>query len=66
MNLAKAKSIGRKRCRLGRLWPMPIRETDLLGVTVLESTGLWFDPKHEKLIHRLPKRKSGSKKKKKA
>src|ERR1700686_3790876 len=29
MNLAKAKSIGRKRCRLGRLWPMPIRETDL-------------------------------------
>src|SRR5205809_5487459 len=29
MNLAKAKAIGRKRCRLGRLWPMPIRETDL-------------------------------------
>src|SRR5439155_10821607 len=29
MSLAKAKSIGRKRCRLGRLWPMPIRETDL-------------------------------------
>ncbi len=156
MNLAKAKSIGRKRCRLGRLWPMPIRETDLghiyteltvrplagstkawtgkalvdtgatdtflpatpcaslasnprhgafyeladgteqelpigfgvieveglaaggtlvfageneeplLGVTVLESTGLWLDPKHERLIHRPPKRKSGSKKKKKA
>src|SRR5438552_11352357 len=29
MSLAKAKAIGRKRCRLGRLWPMPIRETDL-------------------------------------
>ncbi len=29
MNLAKAKAVGRKRRRLGRLWPMPIRETDL-------------------------------------
>src|ERR1700730_13139596 len=29
MSLAKAKAIGRKRCRLGRLWPMPVRETDL-------------------------------------
>jgi clan AA aspartic protease len=29
MNLAKAKAIGRKRRRSGRLWPMPIRETDL-------------------------------------
>jgi clan AA aspartic protease len=29
MNLAKAKAIGRKRRRLGQLWPMPIRETDL-------------------------------------
>jgi clan AA aspartic protease len=150
MSLAKAKAIGRKRCRLGRLWPMPIRETDLghiyaeltvrpmagasktwtgqalvdtgatdtflpasvlrklgiepsarrsyeladgteqelpigfgvieveglaagatlvfagekeeplLGVTVLESTGLWLDPQRERLIRRPPKRKSGS------
>ena len=29
MSLAKAKAIGRKRRRLGRLWPMPVRETDL-------------------------------------
>jgi clan AA aspartic protease len=29
MSLARAKAIGRKRRRLGRLWPMPIRETDL-------------------------------------
>ena len=153
MNLAKAKAIGRKRCQLGRLWPMPIRETDvghiyaevtirpllgsgkawtgqalvdtgatdtflpasvlrklgimpsarrfyeladgseqelsigfgvveveglsaggtlvfagekeepLLGVTILESTGLWIDPQHERLIRRPPKRKGGSKKK---
>src|SRR5439155_10483066 len=152
MSLAKAKSIGRKRCRLGRLWPMPIRETDLghiyaeitvrplagstkswtgtalvdtgatdtflpasvlrklgiqpparreyeladgteqdlpigfgvvevlgrpaggtlvfagdkeeplLGVTVLESTGLWLDPQHERLVPRPPKRKRGGKK----
>jgi clan AA aspartic protease len=147
--LAKAKAIGRKRCRLGRLWPMPIRETDLghtyaeitvrplagstkswkgsalvdtgatdtflpasvlrklgirpsarrayeledgteqelpigfgvievlgraagstlvfagdneeplLGVTVLESAGLWLDPQRERLIPRPPKRKRG-------
>ena len=29
MTLAKAKAIGRKRRRLGQLWPMPVRETDL-------------------------------------
>src|SRR5438874_2194059 len=29
MSLARAKAIGRRRRRLGRLWPMPIRETDL-------------------------------------
>src|SRR5436853_5188199 len=29
MSLAKAEAVGRKRRRLGRLWPMPIRETDL-------------------------------------
>jgi clan AA aspartic protease len=152
MTLAKAKAIGRKRRRLGFLWPMPIRETDLghiyaeitvrpladstkswkgaalvdtgatdtflpasalrklgikpsarrsyeladgteqelpigfgvievlgraagstlvfagekeeplLGVTVLESTGLWIDPQHERLIPRPPKRKRGGKK----
>ncbi len=151
MSLAKAKAIGRKRRRLGRLWPMPIRETDLghiyaeitvrplagstkswkgsalvdtgatdtflpasvlrklgiqpsarhsyeladgteqdlpigfgvvevlgrpaggtlvlaaekeeplLGVTVLESTGLWLDPRHERLMPRSPKRKRGGK-----
>ncbi len=152
MSLAKAKAIGRKRRRLGRLWPMPVRETDLghiyaevtvrplagsakswtgqalvdtgatdtflppgvlrklgiqpsgrrsyefadgteqdlpigfgvveilgraagstlvfagekeeplLGVTVLESTGLWPDPQRERLIPRPPKRKRGGKK----
>lgn len=149
MGLAKAKAVGRKRRRLGRLWPMPVRETDLghvytevtvrplaesakswkgrvlvdtgatdtflpasvlrklgirvagrrsyelvdgreqelpigfgvievlgrpaggtlvfagekeeplLGVTVLESAGLWIDPQHERLIPRPPKRKRG-------
>lgn len=29
MSLARAKAIGRQRRRLGRLWPMPVRETDL-------------------------------------
>lgn len=29
MNLSKAQSVGRKRRRQGKLWPMPIRETDL-------------------------------------
>ncbi len=29
MNLTKAMTIGRKRRRQGRLWPMPVRETDL-------------------------------------
>ncbi len=152
MSLARAKAIGRKRRRMGRLWPMPIRETDLghiyaeitvrplagstkswngqalvdtgatdtflpasvlrklgiqpsarrsyeladgteqdlpigfgvievlgraagatlvfagekeeplLGVTVLESTGLWLDPQHEQLIPRPPKRKRGGEK----
>lgn len=147
MTLARAKAIGRKRRRQGRLWPMPIRETDLghiyaeitvrpladsakswtgralvdtgatdtflpasvlrklgikpsarrsyeladgteqelpigfgvvellrqaaggtlvfagekeeplLGVTVLESAGLWLDPRHERLMPRPPKRK---------
>jgi len=37
MNLAKAKMIGRKRRRLGQLWPMPIRETDL-GHIYTEAT----------------------------
>src|SRR5207249_592118 len=37
MSLAKAKANGRKRCRLGRLWPMPIRETDL-GLIYAEVT----------------------------
>jgi clan AA aspartic protease len=32
-------------------------EEPLLGVTVLESTGFWLDPKHERLIPRRPKRK---------
>ena len=153
MSLAKAEAIGRKRRRLGHLWPMPIRESDLghiyteitvrplagsskswkgmalvdtgatdtflpagvlrklgiqpsarrsyeladgteqslsigfgvievlgraagstlvfsgdqeeplLGVTVLESTGLWLDPQKERLIPRPPKRKQGKKKK---
>jgi clan AA aspartic protease len=151
MSLAKAKAVGRKRRRLGHLWPMPIRETDLghiyaeitvrplaesskswkgpvlvdtgatdtflpasvlrrlgirpsarrayeladgtevdlpigfgvievlgrpaggtlvfagekeeplLGVTVLESTGLWLDPQRERLIPRSPKRKRNRK-----
>src|SRR5207302_4681120 len=151
MSVAKAKSIGRMRCRLRCLWPMPIRETDLghiyavltirplagsskactgralvdtgatdtflpasvlrklgiepsarrvyeladgteqelpigfgvievdglaagatlvfagekeeplLGVTVLESTGLWIDPQRERLIRRPPKRKGRAK-----
>lgn len=149
MNLARAKAIGRRRRRRGRLWPMPVRETDLghiyaevtvrplagsakswkgrmlvdtgatdtfvpasvlrklgiepsarrsyeladgteqelpigfgvievegraaggtlvfagekeeplLGVTVLESAGLWIDPQREQLIARPPKRKIG-------
>src|SRR6266436_9701259 len=149
MSLAKAKAIGRKRRRMGRLWPIPSREADLghiygevtvrplagsakawkgralvdtgatdtflpasvlrklgiqpsarrsyeladgteqdlpigfgvievlgraagstlvfagekeepiLGVTVLESAGLWIDPQHERLILRPPKRKGG-------
>src|SRR5438477_12714972 len=29
MSLARAKAIGRKRRRMGHLWPMPVRETDL-------------------------------------
>ena len=29
MSLARAKAVGRKRLRLGQLWPMPVRETDL-------------------------------------
>jgi clan AA aspartic protease len=37
MSLAKAKAIGRKRRAQGRLWPMPIRETDL-GHTYAEVT----------------------------
>ncbi len=39
------------------------KEEPLLGVTVLESTGLWLDPQHERLIPRPPKRKSGGEKK---
>jgi clan AA aspartic protease len=35
------------------------KEEPLLGVTVLESTGLWLDPQHERLIPRSPKRKRG-------
>ena len=37
------------------------KEEPLLGVTVLESTGLWLDPQHERLIPRRPKRKSSGK-----
>jgi clan AA aspartic protease len=37
-------------------------EEPLLGVTVLESTGLWIDPQRERLIPRPPKRKQGGKK----
>jgi predicted aspartyl protease len=40
------------------------QEEPLLGVTVLESTGLWLDPQHERLIRRQPKRKGKSRKKK--
>src|SRR6266567_2690104 len=29
MSLARAEAIGRKRRRMGALWPMPIRETEL-------------------------------------
>src|SRR5439155_8405180 len=29
MSLAKAQAVGRKRRRAGRLWPMPVRESDL-------------------------------------
>jgi clan AA aspartic protease len=147
MSMSRAMAIGRKRRRLGQLWPMPVRETDLghiyteitvrpmagssktwtgevlvdtgatdtflpasvlrklgikasgqrsyeladgreqelpigfgivevlgqpagatlvfagdheeplLGVTVLESTGLWLDPQRERLVPRPPKRK---------
>jgi clan AA aspartic protease len=149
MSLARAKAVGRKRRRAGRLWPMPVRESDLghvyteitvrplasstkswtgrvlvdtgatdtflpasvlkrlgiqpssrrsyeladgtelelpigfgvvevmgqaaggtlvfagekeeplLGVTILESAGLWIDPQRERLIPRRPKRKRG-------
>jgi clan AA aspartic protease len=38
------------------------KEEPLLGVTVLESTGFWIDPQHERLIPRPPKRKGGGKK----
>src|SRR5438552_17840614 len=33
------------------------KEEPLLGVTVLESTGLLVDPQHERLVSRPPKRK---------
>jgi len=33
-------------------------EEPLLGVTVLESTGFYLDPQRERLVPRLPKRKS--------
>ena len=33
------------------------KEEPLLGVTILESTGLWLDPRSERLIPRPPKRK---------
>jgi clan AA aspartic protease len=43
MNLAKALAIGRKRRRQGRLWPMPVRETDLghiyVDITVRPMAG---------------------------
>src|SRR5437899_6018964 len=43
MSLARAKAIGRKRRQMGRLWPMPIRETDLghiyAEITVRPLTG---------------------------
>jgi clan AA aspartic protease len=34
-------------------------EEPLLGLTVLESAGLWVDPQRERLIPRPPKRKRG-------
>jgi clan AA aspartic protease len=37
MSLTRAKAIGRKRRRLGQLWPMPVRETDL-GHTYAQIT----------------------------
>jgi clan AA aspartic protease len=37
------------------------KEEPLLGVTVLESTGLWLDPQRELLVPRSPKRKRGGK-----
>jgi clan AA aspartic protease len=37
MNLGKARAIGRKRRRLGQLWPMPVRESDL-GHIYIEAT----------------------------
>jgi clan AA aspartic protease len=40
-------------------------EEPLLGVTVLESIGLWIDPQQGRLIRRPPKRKGGKKKKRK-
>ena len=33
------------------------KEEPLLGVTVLESTGFWIDPRREQLVPRPPKRK---------
>lgn len=43
MNLTRAITIGRKRRRQGRLWPMPIRETDLghiyADVTIRSAVG---------------------------
>ncbi len=34
------------------------KEEPLLGVTILESAGLWVDPQRERLIPRRPKRKA--------
>lgn len=34
------------------------KEEPLLGVTILESTGFWIDPRRERLIPRPPKRKT--------
>jgi len=43
MDLIAAKAIGKKQRRLGRLWPMPIRETDLghiyANITIRPMTG---------------------------
>ena len=51
MSLAKAMAVGRKRRRQGRLWPMPVRETDLghiyADVTVRPTVGSrkkWIAP----------------------